>query len=97
MNRESEAQQVIAAESTVDETPKAKVLIPTEAERAKIRKFPLLAFTAPYEGGEFYYERECYDEYYHLVSKELVSGATKGPDGLVGRDCVTVSGTPGEK
>ncbi|KAE9129592.1 hypothetical protein PF010_g4134 [Phytophthora fragariae] len=95
VDRESEAQQVIAAESTVDETPKAKVLIPTEAERAKIRKFPLLAFTAPYEGGEFYYERECYDEYYHLVSKELVSGATKGPDGLVGRDCVTVSGTPG--
>ncbi|KAE9025667.1 hypothetical protein PF005_g5784 [Phytophthora fragariae] len=94
VDRESEAQQVIAAESTVDETPKAKVLIPTEAERAKIRKFPLLAFTAPYEGGEFYYERECYDEYYHLVSKELVSGATKGPDGLVGRDCVTVSGTP---
>ncbi|KAE9043581.1 hypothetical protein PR003_g3485 [Phytophthora rubi] len=94
VDHDSESPQVIAVESTVNETPKARVLIPTEAERAKIRQFPLLAFAAPYRGGKFYYERECYDEYYQIVTKELVSSAVEGSDG-VGEDCVTVSGTPG--
>lgn len=45
-------------------------------------------FVHEYGGGESFYVRECYNKYYSIVEKLLVEE---------NKQCVTVTGTPGEE
>ncbi|KAE8957298.1 hypothetical protein PR003_g32159 [Phytophthora rubi] len=52
--------------------------------REERRKLPDLPFQHKYGGGEDYYVRECYKEYYPLVEQFV----------LTEESCLTVTGTP---
>ncbi|KAE9329356.1 hypothetical protein PF001_g954 [Phytophthora fragariae] len=52
-------------------------------KKCKLLPVPLLH---EYKGGDFYFERDCYDEYFRLVDHQVVNEKQK---------CVTVTGTPG--
>ncbi|KAE9007423.1 hypothetical protein PR002_g16198 [Phytophthora rubi] len=52
--------------------------------REERRKLPGLPFQYEYGGGEDYYVRECYEEYYPLVEQFV----------LTQESCLTVTGTP---
>ncbi|KAE9276225.1 hypothetical protein PR003_g29121 [Phytophthora rubi] len=52
--------------------------------REERRKLPDLPFQHKYGGGEDYYARECYEEYYPLVEQFV----------LTQESCLTVAGTP---
>ncbi|EGZ26623.1 hypothetical protein PHYSODRAFT_468341, partial [Phytophthora sojae] len=56
--------------------------VPVEVKYDMPRDLP---FVQPYEGGDFFFVRECYDVYYVLVEKLL----------LEGKRCVTLTGTRG--
>ncbi|KAG1713170.1 hypothetical protein DVH05_000891 [Phytophthora capsici] len=55
------------------------------SEASQVGELPSLSFVDDYDLGQYYYIRECYDEYYILV-KEMLDNERK---------CVTVTGTPG--
>ncbi|KAL3670266.1 hypothetical protein V7S43_004579 [Phytophthora oleae] len=50
-----------------------------------LEELPSLPFVDKYSIGNYYYVRECYDEYYKLV-KDMLDDKD---------DCITVTGTPG--
>jgi hypothetical protein len=57
------------------------------AGREERRKLPKLPFRHEYGGGDDYYVRECYEEYYPVIEQFVLTGEEK--KGL------TVTGTPG--
>eukprot|EP00644_Phytophthora_capsici_P019122 jgi/Phyca11/537829/estExt2_fgenesh1_pg.C_PHYCAscaffold_2390001 len=62
-----------------------KVVCSGSSQVEKLGELPSLPFVDDYDLGQYYYIRECYDEYYKLV-KNMLGDKDK---------CVTVTGTPG--
>ncbi|KAG1703597.1 hypothetical protein DVH05_016912 [Phytophthora capsici] len=76
-------------EESDDDSEEEKESSPVKAVNIPVKvkaKMPDVPLADDYTGGEFFFVRECYAEYYSNVEAALVEKK---------RECVTVTGTPG--